>query len=91
MPNIQNANANLLVCWQEWKTEDGKLEKAKDFTDRDFLEETNASGQTGMFQVLKHVEEKYKELRNKQKKLTVELNVEQEGQFASALINKFIK
>ena len=77
-----------MVCWQEWKTEDGKLEKTKDFTDRDFLEETNASGQTGLFEVLKHVEEKYKELRNKQKELTIELSAEHEGQFASTLIKK---
>ena len=76
---------------QGWKTDEGKLESSSDFTPDDFLEKNNASGDRGVKEMLAHVEQRYKELRELQRKLKVEVQLEENGDhsFFNQLSKKF--
>uniref|UniRef100_H2ZN64 Uncharacterized protein n=1 Tax=Ciona savignyi TaxID=51511 RepID=H2ZN64_CIOSA len=81
--------AQMQFVMQHWKNEQGKLESTKAFTDDDFLERNNASGIRGIKQMAAHVEQKYKELRAKQKQLIIETSAD--DQSITSLLSKMYK
>ncbi|XP_076808430.1 uncharacterized protein LOC143451615 [Clavelina lepadiformis] len=80
--------ARLQFVMERWKNEDGVLESVKEFTEEDFLEKYNASGERGIKEVLHHVTEKYKELREIQKKLKIDTMVEDGDHTITEVISK---
>ncbi|XP_078482416.1 uncharacterized protein LOC100184681 [Ciona intestinalis] len=81
--------AQLQFVMEHWKNENGKLESVEEFTPDDFMIRNNAPGERGLKEMLSHVEQKYKELRAKQKQLIVETSAD--DQSVTSLLSKAFK
>jgi len=75
---------------QSWKTSNGKWEKATEFSDEDYLVESNISGEDNM-QMFNHVKRRYNKLSARQQKLSLDGSDDHQDTKLTEKLNKILK
>ncbi|XP_039274118.1 uncharacterized protein LOC120348069 [Styela clava] len=68
--------ARMRFVMEQWKNEKGNLESTKEFTEDDFLEDTNSSGIGGSKSMINHLQLKCKHLRKQQQEYVEDISVD---------------
>lgn len=90
--NLLVHTARMEFVMQHWKSEDGKLEPTSEFTEDDYLESNNSSGMRGRSRALVHAKVKYENLREEQKRLSLEIgDYQQTDGVLLALVRKLFR
>ena len=76
-----NHSARFEFVVERWKNEQGKLETTTQFTQDDFQEDHNSTGEPNYKELFEHVSKKYEKLQNEREEIVLNLsgNAKQNG------------